>query len=245
MGRFDIRTRSGSISPIIQGLQGTSVVTDGLILNLNAGNTISYPGTGATWFDLSPSGYNATLVNGPTFSTLVGGCIVFDGVNDYATLGNILNYTTGNFSFSYWINASSIANSPVLFYKGSFSVSGYYHQISSDGSFALVVNQSGAYQFTNTVAGSLLINTWYNVAVVRSGTSIKLYKNGVESTYATVGTISNPASSTDNFTIASYGSPSASGYLNGKIASFYGYNKALSGAEVLQNFNSTKGGFGY
>ena len=245
MSRFGLRTRTGLIAPIIQGLQGSSVVTDGLVLNLDASNTASYPGTGTTWFDLSPSAYNATLVNGPTFSTLNGGCIVFDGVNDYATLGNILNYTTGSFSFSYWINASSIANSPVLFYKGAFSVSGYYHQISPDGSFALVVSQSGAYQFTNTVAGSITTNTWYNVAITRSGSSIKLYKNGVETTYATVGTISNPASSTDNFTISSYGSPSASGYLNGKIASFYGYNKALSGAEVLQNFNSTKGGFGY
>lgn len=245
MSRFGLRTRTGLISPIIQGLQASSIVQDQLVLNLDAGNSSSYSGTGTTWYDLTTNSYNATLVNGPTFSTLVGGCIVFDGVNDYATIGNIFNYTTGNFSFSYWFNASSIANSPVLFYKGAFSVNGYYHQISPDGSFALVCNQSGAYQFTNTVAGSLLINTWYNVAIIRSGTSIKLYKNGVEATYATVGIINNPASSTDNFTISSYGSPSASGYLNGKIASFYGYSKALSGTEVLQNFNSTKGGFGY
>ena len=243
MGRFDIRTRSGQVSTIIQGLQGTSVVTSGLVLNVDASNTASYPGTGTTWYDLSISATNGTLINGPTFSTLGGGSIVFDGVNDYASFGNILNYTTSAFSFSYWINVASLTNSPNVFYKGSYNTNGYYQQLSADGTINIVTSQTGAIQVTSSVSTSMIINTWLNIAFVRNGTSIKIYKNGVELTYSTVGTHSNPASSTDNFVLASYNG--ASLYNNCKISSFYNYNRNLSSAEVLQNFNSTKGGFGY
>ena len=61
-----------------------SIITDSLILCLDAANTKSYPGSGATWTDLSGNGNNVTLTNGPTYSSVDGGSIVFDGTNDYA-----------------------------------------------------------------------------------------------------------------------------------------------------------------
>ena len=60
------------------------IVEEGLVLNLDSENYNSYPGTGTTWSDLSPSGNDATLVNGPTYQSEPA-AIVFDGVNDYAT----------------------------------------------------------------------------------------------------------------------------------------------------------------
>jgi hypothetical protein len=63
-----------------------SVVTDGLVLNLDAGLPASYPGSGTTWFDLSGSGNDGTLTNGPTYSSSNGGSLVFDGSNDYVNL---------------------------------------------------------------------------------------------------------------------------------------------------------------
>ena len=59
-----------------------SIVTDGLVLCLDAANTKSYPGSGTTWTDISGKGYDGTLTNGPTFSSDNLGCIVFDGSND-------------------------------------------------------------------------------------------------------------------------------------------------------------------
>ena len=59
------------------------IVTDGLVLLLDAGNTKSYPGTGTTWTDISRNGNNGTLTNGPTFDSANGGSLVFDGVDDY------------------------------------------------------------------------------------------------------------------------------------------------------------------
>jgi hypothetical protein len=68
-----------------------NVTTTGLVLNLDPGNVISYAGSGNNWADLSGNGYNGTLTNGPTFSSSNGGNIVFDGNDDVASFGNILN----------------------------------------------------------------------------------------------------------------------------------------------------------
>ena len=61
-----------------------SIITDSLILCLDAANTKSYPGSGTVWTDLSGNGNNVTLTNGPTYSSVDGRSIVFDGTNDYA-----------------------------------------------------------------------------------------------------------------------------------------------------------------
>lgn len=63
-------------------------VTNGLILSLDAANTRSYPGSGTVWTDLSRSGINGTLTNGPTFNTANGGNIVLDGTDDYVNCSN-------------------------------------------------------------------------------------------------------------------------------------------------------------
>jgi hypothetical protein len=61
--------------------RGPNVVTNGLVLNLDAANTKSYVSGSTTWRDLSGNGNNGTLVNGPTFSSNYGGGIVFNGSN--------------------------------------------------------------------------------------------------------------------------------------------------------------------
>jgi hypothetical protein len=61
------------------------IVTNGLVLLLDAGNPASYPGSGTTWFDLSGNGNNGTLVNGVGYNSDNGGSLVFDGVDDIFT----------------------------------------------------------------------------------------------------------------------------------------------------------------
>lgn len=63
---------------------GPRIVTDGLVLCLDAANRESYPGSGTTWYDLSGNDKHGTLVNGPTFSSQNGGAIVYDQTNDYS-----------------------------------------------------------------------------------------------------------------------------------------------------------------
>jgi len=62
-----------------------SIVMNGLVLCLDAGNTKSYPGSGTTWIDLSGNSNTGTLTNGPTYSSENGGSLVFDGIDDYVT----------------------------------------------------------------------------------------------------------------------------------------------------------------
>ena len=78
IGRFGVRSYVAPVSL-------STIITTGLVLNLDAGNTASYSGTGTTWTDLSGNGNNGTLTNGTSYSSTNGGVMVFDGVNDYVT----------------------------------------------------------------------------------------------------------------------------------------------------------------
>jgi len=223
------------------------IVTDGLVLALDAADRNSYVSGSLIWNDMSGNAYTGSLVNGPSFSSGSGGSIVFDGVDDYANLGNILNYTLENFSFSYWVNFNSLTtnqsgNGPVILYKGSYLENGYYDQI-TNGAVTFLTNQSGVLQFTNTNTGIIAIQNWYNIAHTRNGSSIKIYVNGTDATL-NAGTHINPAPSTNNFTLSLYNNPLFRVYGNTRVSQFLNYNRALSSQEVLQNYNAQKSRFG-
>lgn len=215
------------------------VITNGLGLNVDAGFTPSYPQTGTVWYDLSGNSYNSTLTNGPGFSTSGGGCITFDGTNDEASFGNILDYTSGSFTFNCWVYFNSLTTNqsgqgPVVFFKGQSQNNGYYLQVGNNGAISFITNQSGASQTSSTNSSAIVVNTWYNIAVTRSGSSCKIYVNGVNST-TTSGTHQNPSTSSENFKLANYNN---SIYANMNIAIFQSYNRELSATEVLQNYNT-------
>jgi hypothetical protein len=83
------------------------VITDGLVLYLDAANQYSYVSSSNTWRDISRAGANGTLTNGPTFSSANGGSIVFDGIDDYATTTRVPNMTTSSaeasITYEYWV----------------------------------------------------------------------------------------------------------------------------------------------
>jgi hypothetical protein len=224
--------------------QTPEIVSNGLVLHYDAAE--SYPNTGTTVIDLSNSGTNGTLTGGVGYNTTNYGQFTFDGVNDYINCGNILNYTTGNFSFSSWVyfntlSTSNPAQGPIIFYKGTFGVNGYYIQVLTDGRIQFSTSQSGVGQSTRSDFGTITTGKWYNVCVVRNGSSAKIYVNGQEVIYNLVATHINPASSGDNFAIGAYATTL---YANCKIPIFMNYNRALTDTEVLQNFNAARGRFG-
>ena len=215
------------------------VITNGLVLSLDAGFTPSYPKGSNAWYDLGPNGTNGTLVNSPMFSSDEGGSISFDGADDYVNCGNILNYTSQNFTFSCWIYFNSLTTSvagqgPVVFNKGAFQTNGYYNQISTNGRSLFVTNQSGAFQRSETPIGTININKWYNLAFVRNGSSVRVYVNGADLTQ-NAGTHINPQSSSGNFLIAVY---PFSFYGNFILSQFLNYDRALTPSEVLQNYQA-------
>jgi len=213
----------------------SSIITNGLVLNLDAGNTLSYTGTGTTWTDLSGSGNNGTLVNGSTFDSLNSGSIVFDGINDYVSRPNFIGNATA-FSVCHWINLSSNQTTRTIFsnYTGAGWVTGI-----SDSATNVIKFYLGSGHLYATYP--LLINTWYYVCFTYNNGNPTIYINGVLNNTA-VATISFGGIASNN-DIGRLGDGRQ--YFNGKISSVQVYNRALTSTEIANNFNGTKGSFGY
>lgn len=218
------------------------IVTDSLILNIDSGNRNSYPGTGNQIYDLSGSGNTGTLSSNPVFSSLNGGQLGFNGTSQYITFGNKFSFTTENFSFSYWVFVNTYTTNragqgPVVFYKGNFNENGYYSQIGSDGSFGFTTNGSSN-PSTSSGAGVVKLKYWHHISIVRNGSSVKLYCDGLDVTSSAA--THSPAVSNRDFLIANYNNFI---FANIQISQFQIYNRALTQQEVQQNYNATKNRF--
>lgn len=213
-----------------------SIVTDGLILYLDAANRQSYPGGGTTWRDLSGGGNNGTLLNGPTFdSSNNGGSIVFDGVNDYGQIpdNNILNPSL-SMTLSVWININTFVISMSMIGKSAGS-SGYDFRIDTPNSLNLV---KYAVIDQNTSIPTLFTNTWYNIVAVQGSTRVDYYINGLN-----VGFFLNSAAYISNTLAVRIARDKSFRHTPAKISQILFYNRALSPQEILQNYNATKSRF--
>ena len=209
--------------------QYESIVTDGLIFNLDAGFVGSYPTTGTTWYDLSGNNNNGTLYNGPTFNSANSGSIVFDGVDDYST--SFISSPGSNFTISFWFNVISFGSGErQIFMPGGGDQASVSIVNSRIGSW-----NGNSYRYSPTV---LSTNTWYNFVMTNSTNTIFYLNGNLDSTYASTG---NFNTGTATFSAAFGG---ASRFLNAYFSNVCVYNKTLSAAEVLQNYNAQRGRFG-
>jgi hypothetical protein len=208
------------------------IVTDGLVLYLDAGNTASYPGSGTTWTDLSGNGNNGTLVNGVGYNSDNLGSLVFDGVNDYVSLPSI--NTNSNFTLNFWTKRTSNTN-PTLF-SGN-PASGYLQIRNGSSEISLVksfVAELGG--FGSSTATTL--NLISNITITKSGTTFSASVNG---------DFKNTLTVTETFTTTAPTlgiNTSNSEPYTGNIYQFLVYNRTLSQQEIQQNFNATRSRFG-
>jgi hypothetical protein len=223
------------------------IITDGLVLYLDAANTRSYPGSGTVWSDLSRGGNNGTLTNGPTFNSGNGGSIVFDGVNDSSN-STVINLSS-NFSVSSWIYPTSLKNAAIV--SNGFAwvyYSGWSLDIQNTNSFGLYFNRNGGYRYS--LNNLLITNSWnyISAAYTRSTGDIKLYLNGIETLYKSSSLVaySTQYLQTNILGIGynDYAAYSPGNYFQGRISNAQIYNRALSAQEILQNYNATKSRFG-
>jgi hypothetical protein len=231
---------------------GPNVITDGLVLYLDAANTKSYPGSGTVWKDLSGNENNGTLVNGVGYNSDNKGGLVFDGVNDSVNLPNKSDFyliPNQNQTNCGWFNTNN-TNASTIIYDARNIVSstvGYFIGVESVG----LLRAWFYYTFNNAL--SLQINTaisagiWYHYAVVfdRNGL-MYLYLNGILKSSVDISSFyANDYSINTNPTIGikSYSGSGLSPF-NGNIAQVSIYNKSLTAQEILQNYNTTKGRYG-
>ena len=227
------------------------IVANSLVLNLDAAKRDSYPGIGTAWRDISGNGRNGTLVNGPTFNSGNGGSIVFDGVNDYATLGTINTIPLGiqNRTMMGWVQDNSITDyvgdAVPLFGYGN-NATGQLFRLSVGGT---TFNNRRFWVWTNSrnhiSTFSIDRNIWNHVTVtVTTGVSfprLTIYKNGV----ADSGSERDINTANGPFEIAEATSdPVYAVNFNGRVSQVLVYNRALTAQEVLQNYNATKTRFG-
>jgi len=224
------------------------IVTDGLVLALDAGNTKSYPGSGTTWTDLSGLGNTATMFGSVPFSTDVAPCFDFATATGGSAANSSLGFTfgsnmiptTGNFTFSCWVKNPNASVGQTGLFSNSGGGDGYRFGVGLNGIYVLI---GPTYtEFVTTFSSTLSSSLWYNVVAVfsRNTASILLYLNGVFQNSTGI-----PASQT----AMQNGAPglvrsACCGIYTGKLAGFSAYGKALSATEVQQNFNATRSRFG-
>ncbi len=212
-------------------------IVAGADLNLNATNSSSYSGSGTTWTDLSGNGYNATLHNSVGYSSLNGGYLTFDGVGNYATFTMTKIGTT--ISVEIWANYSTLADIMILGF-------GYYDVYANAAGSGVIGFNTGAGDIygVNTVNNLGVLNQWTHfVFVMNTGsyTSNKIYINGVSQTMVQIQGSISAANANFNNGAGIIGGWLGGGYLyNGYMSTFRVYNKELTQAEVLQNYNATK-----
>ena len=231
---------------------GPDLVDSNLILQIDAFNTKSYPGSGTTWNDISGRLNNFTLINGPSFSTVGGSSIKFDGTNDFAEApdNSIFAFGTANFSISAWINVQSASSAGVVCNKAHYGANGRSWElyIYESGGLPYVwfgVFNGTSWTYCNSTANIFSYDSWTHIVVTSDGAGNgKVYINGsITQTNNTFNT--TIATTTCLVQVGGYregaGSPGA--LLNGYISNLQIYNKAMTSTEVLQNYNSMKSRF--
>lgn len=233
------------------------IITDGLVLYLDAANKRSYPGTGTTWTDLLRNS-NGTLTNGPTFSMDADGAIVFDGANDYVQVGSLPG-SFSSFTVDVWFYPTSITNyeNPIdcnWAYSGnnSYANVGPRLEMNSAGNLAWVYSNStnnGIYYYQSVISSGMQANKWYHAAITYDGStnSSVTYLYGVNTGLAR-GATGGPTGFIGNITNVNIArgcsACGAERYLTGKVAIVKIFNRSLTSDEIYQNFNAVRGRFG-
>jgi len=243
---FRVYNRALSSGEVLQNYNSLSkrfnylenIVSDGLVLYLDAANTRSYSGTGVTAFSISGIGSTATLVNGPTYRTVNGGSFVFDGTNDFISAPIDTSLFSTEATMVIWLknlNATpGLSGNTGFVGFGQGQVNDHYPWL--DGSAYLSTFRNARIE---AIALSSTINraTPHMVAVTTNSTHWRLYQNTtLQYTGSSVGSVY-----LSRFTI---GYSIDSFFYQGDVYAFMIYNKALSATEITQNYNAFKQRYG-
>jgi hypothetical protein len=252
---FIVNKAGTSYGPVINFTTSVpSIVTQGLVLNLDAGNNSSYPSTGTTWTDLSGRSNNGSLVNTVTYNSSNQGYLVFNGYengigpNPYVLLptNSDFDFGTGDFTVDMWVNIKTVNDHPnflsinvnqssnfaalrMSYYQGNLGISHSYD------------NANWAAQKSIPIA----TNTWKNVVVSRISGQVTVYIDAISNlTYSLSGSLMDSQQNLIG-TLSSSFTPIGFFNLSGNIAATKIYKgKGLTSDEVSTQFSLLKTRFG-
>jgi hypothetical protein len=234
---------------------GPNIVTDGLVLHLDAANLSCYPRSGLTASDISYTGNNGSLVNGATFSTQNGGLFVFDGVNDYISIpsqfdaqspltgyGSFNGADNNAYTLELWIKTSQISGSASYIAPGLIGRDNgdLWANLTLYNGYVYFIHYNNAW-FSNLKSTTMVSNNvWHQVVYVNNTDETGIiYIDGV-----------SEVSGSSSLSGVNYFSPDYIGrgyggfYYQGNIANCKFYDRSLSATEIQQNFNALRGRFG-
>lgn len=232
---------------IIQQVPYVGIIREGLILNWDVSNPSSYPGTGTSITDLSGNGNSGSLEGGTTYSTQNGGCFVFDGINDHILFSKAHAAGINELTIEMYVAPDIVSNTMTMYDEGGntwfqyvLRQDAWYTRDTSTGTQGARNNDIFPSSGNPFSAG-----VWKYVSLVYSvaGGFKRYYINGslLDSSTTSVDTTTTGERVPN---VSKFGLPTDGTYFDGKLGSMAIYNRALTDAEVLANFNITKTRFG-
>ena len=218
--------------------QTLDLVTNGLTMWLDANNPASYSGSGTTWTDLSGNGADQTLVGNPTYTAGTPSYFSFNGFTQYSTGSTPYVLPPNTYTKMAWFQVTLGADNNIV----SSAAGGHFMFFSGTPTLWAGNANNPPYAGGGAFGSRTAFNssTWYCATVVFTSPQIYLYVNGVQDA---VDINYGPAHSGDGSVNLACFAPGGN-LMNGKIGEVYCYARALTPAEVLQNYNATKTKYG-
>jgi hypothetical protein len=222
-----------------------SIITNGLVFAVDAGDPSSYISGSLNWNDLTSVGNNGILTNGTTYNSGNFGSMQFDGVNDFVdfTAASALK-PTGAMTISYWFKGkSATVSTSGVGTMGGNGFRGYLLGVNNSNEFIMYISSNSTTLISVPYIQTIDTNLWYHIAgVYTPSTSLELYING---SLVATNTTSIPASQYqgNNITLK-VGNRGDAAYFTGLISSVQFYNRSLTATEINKNYTAQKGKYG-
>lgn len=232
------------------GRYSPKIVTDGLVLLLDAGNRKSYPGTGSTWFDLSGNGYHFTLYNSPAFSSsdAQGSFTFVPASSQYASYPTFpLSFSEGSFTIGITCYYTSVSTNDGLLMcsdNNAFNTGGFGLEMRFRNGGPML-----EYTVSDGVGTGIRLQAspvggwsgrWSTIWVRHNAQATALLYD--KASLVQTASYSGEVSSTNKYNLNLGVGPNS--YFSGRISTFHVYNRVLSGDEILQNHAALSGRFG-
>jgi hypothetical protein len=222
------------------------VIDNSLVLYLDAANPKSYASGSTTWSDVSRAGNSGTLVNGVLYNTANAGNMVFEGTNSSVGVGNNVMFNILDITVSIWAyqTTPNSYNPLITRYGQTSNFNGWSISYSNTtNKFSFGGRESIAAYINAPTVNTYSLNRWHHIVGTKSGSTWRIYVNGILDNSTTAGTGTTSFLTSNMYVGAELGN-AYNYYGASNIANVQIYNRALSAAEILQNYNATKSRFG-
>jgi len=223
---------------------GPKIVTDGLLMYVDAANSKSYPGSGSTWFDLSGNSNDGTNYN-LDYSSDNNGSLVYNASGDRTVISGNITSGMSSISMCAWFKMTGGSGYRCVIHKGttaSVGSSQYWTGFQTSGN---VVSTIGARELdASYLSGDTLVpgvlGTWYNTTSTWDGSSVNVYLDGVWKVQYNLANLTHIDYPTRLGACSDTGGYQVIGNIAASL--IYG-DKVLSSNEVKQNYAALKGRF--